>query len=118
MIMDVLLHEASSASSTHTSPSTPQSPSPYAHAHPMTLISAQGLPPPSIPHNPDQLTRLKILMRETDIPRERKRNQLTCLGAGNKDGNDSKVLIEAEGLGTNRGTTRFLFRPPNNTLLS
>ena len=33
-----------------------------------------------------------------------------------KDGNTDKVISEAEGLGTNEGTVRFLFGPPGSVL--
>ncbi|GJJ15549.1 hypothetical protein Clacol_009827 [Clathrus columnatus] len=124
IIMDLLLHESTSTSSTHTSPSTPQSPSPYAHnfghaSHPYHHQQQQQplLPPPSIPYHPDQLTRLKIQMRERDVPRERKRNMdisLEGIKLGTKSGGglqDTIWVAEAEGLGTNVGTARFLFGP-------
>lgn len=50
-------------------------------------------------------------MREKDVPRKRWRST-----EGMKDGNTDKVISEAEGLGTNEGTVRFLFGPPGSVL--
>ena len=56
-------------------------------------------------------------MREKDVPRERWRNAETGTGTGMKDsGTSDKVVAEAEGLGTNEGTVRFLFCPPGSVL--
>ncbi|KAF8517338.1 hypothetical protein JB92DRAFT_3095429 [Gautieria morchelliformis] len=106
MIMDLLLHESSSSSSTHTSPSTPQSPSPYSHSHSHPSPLPVQTPSPSFPHHPDHLTRLKIFMREKDVPRERKRSLEFGAGQGMKDGSGGgdRVIGEAEGLGKNEGT--------------
>lgn len=124
MIVDLLLHESASASSTHTSPSTPQSPSPYSHNfghhshhHQQQQQQQTSAPPPSIPHHPEQLTRLKIQMRENDVPRERQRNTDTSpegMKLGTKSGGgpqDTAWITPAEGLGTNAGVVRFLFGP-------
>lgn len=123
MIMDLLLHESTSTSSTHTSPSTPQSPSPYSHNfghhshHHQQQQQQTSAPPPSIPHHPEQLTRLKIQMRENDVPRERRRNTDTSpegMKLGTKSGgglHDTVWTTPAEGLGTNVGVARFLFGP-------
>jgi CTD kinase subunit beta len=116
--MDLLLHESSSSSSTHTSPSTPQSPSPYSHSHSHPSPLPVQAPSPSFPHHLDHLTRLKIFMREKDVPRERKRSFEFGTSQGMKDGSGSgdKVIGEAEGLGKNEGTVRFLFGPPGSLL--
>ncbi|KIJ54574.1 hypothetical protein M422DRAFT_24513 [Sphaerobolus stellatus SS14] len=121
MIMDLLMHESSSSSSAHTSPSTPQSPSPYGHPHPLPPQQTPGLPSPSIPCTPDQLTRLKIFMRENDVPRERRRHQMATYGViggfGGRDIQDgAKLSSDFAGLGNNQGTTRFLFGPPGSVL--
>lgn len=57
-------------------------------------------------------------MREKDVPRERKRSVEAGVGIGMKDGGGSgdKVIGEAEGLGKNEGTVRFLFGPPGSVL--
>ena len=119
MIMDLLLHESNSASSTHTSPSTPQSPSPYGVSFSNPSSQTSGIPQPSIPCHPDQLTRLKIIMRESDVPRERKRNQpmgYSMPGSSRDVGDSAKLSKEAAGLGNNQGTTRFVFGPPGSVL--
>lgn len=115
IVMDLLLHESTTTSSAQPSPSTPQSPSPYAHLHHHPPVSSQGHLTPSIPHLPDQLTRLKILMRESDVPRERNRNAeigLESMRFGTK--NCAGVTTwagEAEGLSLSSGAARFMFGP-------
>ena len=68
---------------------------------------------PSIPHRPDQLTRLKILMRENDVQRER---TATAVGPGPspREASGGGATGEAVGLGRNEGTVRFLFGPPES----
>ncbi|KAF8503222.1 cyclin-like protein [Hysterangium stoloniferum] len=115
VVMDLLLHESTTTSSAQPSPSTPQSPSPYAHLHYHPPVSPQGHLTPSIPHLPDQLTRLKILMRENDVARERNRNTeiaLESMRFGSKHGAGVTTWAgEAEGLSLNSGVARFMFGP-------
>jgi CTD kinase subunit beta len=118
-VMDLLLHETTTStfntSSTHTSPSTPQSPSPYSHP-PLTsaVVPPLAINPPSIPHRPDQLTRLKIMMRQNDVQKERRRSSSGAGPSPRESG--GTAVAEAEGLGRNEGTVRFLFGPPGSVL--
>ena len=80
-----------------TSPSTPASPHPARNPR---VTVAEGQPPP-VPYKPDQLMRLKIVMRES----ERQPRPRESMGDVNLD-------ADAALLGRNEGTVRFMFAPP------
>jgi len=100
-------------SSAYTSPSTPSTPSsPKPHAqNSQSRHHAQSPGIAIIPYKPDQLIRLKIAMRGKDLrPRDKGKGKGA---AGNESVNGSSSTAGAtEGIGTNIGTTRFLFNPP------
>lgn len=88
----------------NTSPTTPSSPSP--HPSPSQRAS---LPTPPSNYSSAYLTRLKISLREKgNVPRPRvplaKADPSAEYGVGG-----SMAGFEAEGLGKNEGTVRFLF---------
>lgn len=94
-IIDLLVQGAQNPQLS-TSPSTPASPHPARNPH----AAAATVPPLPAPYKPDQLTRLKIVMREA----ERQPRLRESMGES----------MEAEGafLGRNEGTVRFMFAPP------
>ncbi|RXW24406.1 hypothetical protein EST38_g1431 [Candolleomyces aberdarensis] len=97
-VIDLLI-QFSENPSAKTSPSTPSSPHPHStHSRPNQIVQS--------PWKSEQLIRLKIAMRETELP-PRKRQPL-----GNSD---PSALYKAEDtnlVGKNEGTVRFLFAPP------
>ena len=105
-ILDLLIQAAQNPSA-NTSPRTPSSPSP--HPSPRNSHLSSALPQPQmtfVPHDADQLIRLKIQMRETEHP-PRSRQPLEQADPSELyGGNDSSQL------GRNEGTVRFLFGPP------
>lgn len=81
----------------NTSPSTPSSPHPARNPHASSHAQQALL----VPYKPDQLMRLKIVMRETEhAPRPRDSGWA-----------DAQAEAEAMLLGRNEGTVRFLFAP-------
>lgn len=99
-VLDLLIQFVQNPSA-NTSPSTPSSPSP--HQNPR---HHQQQPPPPPPYKADQLIRLKIAMRQTELP-PRSRPPL-----GNTDPSAS-YNKDGTHIGRNEGTVRFLFGPPN-----
>lgn len=96
-LIDLLIQGAQNP--VNASPRTPSSP------HPARSATAANPPtlPPLTPYKPDQLMRLKIVMRESEHasrPRE-------SMGLG-----EARAEAEASLLGRNEGTVRFLFAPP------
>ncbi|KAF5385628.1 hypothetical protein D9757_005540 [Collybiopsis confluens] len=99
IIVDLLIHGAQNTA--NTSPATPSSPSPNPSPRNAYLSSVQSHP--ASPYNTDQLTRLKIAMRESDhAPRPRESWQDP----------ESASSVGREVIGRNEGTVRFLFEPP------
>jgi len=112
-----LLHSYSTAlaqTSANTSPSSPSTPSsPRQHSSQAHSAISPGVL--SVPYKPDQLIRLKIAMRgKTLRPRGNKGKGRAMFGSNSKEGlfNNDTSSGPAEGIGTNEGTTRFLFAPP------
>lgn len=95
-IIDLLVSAAQNPVLT-TSPSTPASPHPARNAH----MSAANVQPPPAPYKPDQLIRLKIVMREAERP-ARPRESMS----------EMNFDADAAMLGKNEGTVRFMFAPP------
>ena len=88
----------------NTSPSTPSSPSPHPSArHPHLPNVAQ---PVSAPYNPDQLIRLKIIMRESEHPPRPRQPVGSADPKAVYGGEDFQLLA------SDKGTFRFLFGPP------
>ncbi|KAI0070261.1 cyclin-like protein [Panus rudis PR-1116 ss-1] len=105
-IIDLLI-QASQNPLANTSPSTPSSPHPsrlssHPSASSLSFGNSKNEPPP-VPYKPDQLMRLKIVMRETEHPPRQRES--AALG-------EVKAETEAAMLGRNEGTVRFLFGPP------
>ncbi|KIK57272.1 hypothetical protein GYMLUDRAFT_75771 [Collybiopsis luxurians FD-317 M1] len=102
IIVDLLIQGAQNTA--NTSPATPSSPSPNPSPRNAYLSSIQ--PNVTVPYNADQLTRLKIAMRESDhAPRPRESWQDP----------ESASSVGREVIGRNEGTVRFLFEPPGFT---
>ncbi|KAI0689053.1 cyclin-like protein [Cytidiella melzeri] len=99
-IIDLLIQGAKNPQ-VNTSPSTPSSPHPSRNPH----IASAPHPLPVVPYKPDQLTRLKIVMRETEHP-PRVRDYTSW--------EEFEADVEASVLGRNEGTVRFLFAPPRS----
>ncbi|KAF6757424.1 cyclin-like protein, partial [Ephemerocybe angulata] len=97
-VIDLFI-QSSQNPSANTSPSTPSSPHPHSsHNRQPQVIQS--------PWKSEQLIRLKIAMRETELP-PRKRQPLGT--------SDPSALYKAEDanlVGKNEGTVRFLFAPP------
>lgn len=91
-IIDLLIQVAQNPMVT-ASPSTPSSPHPSRLTHP----PVQTVQPPPIPYKADQLMRLKIAMRETEHPPNKRR---------------SYPFQGYPDVGRNEGTIRFMFTPP------
>ncbi|KAJ3525032.1 hypothetical protein NM688_g8465 [Phlebia brevispora] len=94
-IIDLLIQGAQNPQLS-TSPSTPASPHPARNS-----AAASNAQTPPAPYKPDQLMRLKIVMRES----ERQPRLRESMGDMNLDS-------DAALLGRNEGTVRFMFAPP------
>ncbi|EIW79195.1 cyclin-like protein [Coniophora puteana RWD-64-598 SS2] len=107
LTLDLLIQAAQNPSA-NTSPRTPSSPSP--HPSPMHAFSGQSghAPAVQIPYKADSLIQLKITLRENEAAEQRALRPVD--GAARADVR-AAIANEANMLGRNEGTVRFLFAP-------
>ncbi|KIY69586.1 cyclin-like protein [Cylindrobasidium torrendii FP15055 ss-10] len=91
-VLDLLI-TATQLPSTNTSPSTPSSPHSNHHSSPRGGIAE------ALPYNADQLTQLKIALRELEHESRERTNHL-------------ETLDDITGIGKNESSVRYLFAPP------
>ena len=106
-VIDLLISAAQMSNPTaNTSPPTPSSPSPH-----LNRGGAHATPAPAslVPYTADQLIRMKIVMRETDHPARTRESW-----GGSEIRNFEKT--NAELLGRNDKSVRFMFHPPGWTV--